>query len=1022
MLLRRKRRQKPCRAALSLVLAAALLTAPSLALSTPVPGVGTLYRESRISLDDQTELVQTTLQHASAGRQEERYIEWGPLSGLQTIVAYGDKVSGSALTMSELHRKLAAANLDVAAIMNGDFFTLSTGEPVGILVTNGILRASDNYAAAIGFPSGGGAFIAKEPLKITMSAQIAGTTRDIAIDHVNHTRRESRLVLFTPDFAATTRTDTEGVHVILDIAGSLTIGGMVSGAVHEVVRGKAPANLTAGRMVLSVDAKGPVDRVADLIPGTPVTIRVDCADSRFLSVPYAVGANVKLLTNGQLAEGLGTGTAPRTALGVKSDGTCVYYTVDGRQEGYSAGLSLTDVARRLQSLGCVDAINLDGGGSTILGAKYPGQDALNPMGKPSDGQPRRVANFIALVNPMPRTGTADRLFVYPPEATVLKNARVAFKGYATDLNYHTVTTPPLSWWSTNRAVGSMDAAGVFTAESAGETLVGAENLNNYYVYGDAAVRVVDTLDSIRLTHETTGRILSSLAAAPGEAVNLSATGFLDNLAVSGQDVCFAWSVTGPVGSVDVNGLFTASDVRGAIGRITVAYGNVVNSIPVEVGKMPQAVETFEEKSSRVPEGGDKISFLYERDMDRVQYGRQAGRVTYDFKDMPADAPPTLTLPVSVPLADRPAYLNLWVFGDNSGNTFGVKVADTTGQETNLSARTLDFAGYQYVQVALPAGAARVSGLWVTRAETGAERGTLYTDHWVASHQPYNDTQPPLVRIDAADTLSQPGHAAVEGFVTDDNGAPLRDLDVALRIDGVTQPFSYDRNTGLLQAIPALPDDQWHKLTLEAVDPAGNRSRTGIEVSAALEPPAPLVRFSDVEDTHWAYRDVAFLDERGILTDFVVEDRVEFRPDRALTRADMALFIARMLRLDTDLSAGVTLPFTDADAIPPEAAPAVRALYGMRVIKGKSQNGQLFFDPAAPISRAEFCTIIGRTMARGYAKIPTNFADGDTIPAYAKDHIEVLVSLDVIGGYPNNTMRPQSNITRAEAAKVLCRLY
>ncbi|MDR0380507.1 MAG: S-layer homology domain-containing protein [Oscillospiraceae bacterium] len=1022
MTLRRKNIRKFCRAAVSLALAAALLIASPQALITPVSGVGTLYRENRISLDDQSDLVLTTLQHISAGRQEERYIEWGPLSGLQAVVAYGDKVSGNALTMSELHRRLTAANLDVAAIINGDFFTLSTGEPVGILVTDGILRASDNYAAAIGFPAGGGAFIAKEPLKITMSAQIGGDIRDIAIDHVNHTRRESRLVLFTPDFAATTRTDTEGIHVILDVSGSLTIGGMVSGTVREVVHGKAPATLTAGRMVLSVDAKGPVNRVADLTPGVSVAIRVDCADSRFLSIPYAIGANVKLLTNGQLAEGLGTGTAPRTAFGIRGDGTCVYYTVDGRQEGYSAGLSLTDVALRLQSLGCVEAINLDGGGSTVLGAKYPGQDALNQMGRPSDGQQRRVANFIALVNTMPRTGTVDKLFVYPRDVTVLKNAKVAFKGYATDLNYHTVTPPPLSWWSTNRTVGSMDAAGVFTAANAGETLVGAENLNNYYVYGDAAVRVVDTLDSIRLTNEVTGRTLSSLAAAPGETIDLAATGFLDNLAVSGQDICFAWSVTGPVGDIDVNGRFTASDILGAVGRITVSYGNVVNSISVEVGKIPQAAETFEEKSNRLPEGGDKISFLYERDMDRVRYGRQAGRVTYDFRDMPADAPPTLTLSANIPLADRPAYLNLWVFGDNSGNTFGLKTTDTSGYETDLSVRTLDFAGYQYFQIALPANTARVSGLWVTRAETGAEQGTLYTDQWITSHQPYNDTLPPLVRIDTADTLLQPGHAAVEGFATDDNGAPLRDADVTLRVDGVVQPFNYDRSTGRLQALPALPDDQWHKLTLEAADPAGNRSRVSVEVSSALEPSIPPVRFSDVEDTHWAYLDVAFLDARGILTDFAAEDRVEFRPDRALTRADMALFIARMLRLNTDAAADVTLPFTDADAIPPEAAPAVRALYEMRVIKGKSQNGQLFFDPAAPISRAEFCTIIGRTMAQGYQKIPTTFADGDTVPAYAKDHIAVLVSLGVIGGYPNNTMRPQNNITRAEAAKVLCRLY
>jgi hypothetical protein len=57
---------------------------------------------------------------------------------------------------------------------------------------------------------------------------------------------------------------------------------------------------------------------------------------------------------------------PRTLAGVKSDGTLLLVTVDGRRPGYSAGMSLTEAARLMQSLGAREAMNLDGGGSTTM--------------------------------------------------------------------------------------------------------------------------------------------------------------------------------------------------------------------------------------------------------------------------------------------------------------------------------------------------------------------------------------------------------------------------------------------------------------------------------------------------------------------------------------------------------------------------------------------------------------------------------------------------------------------------------
>ena len=59
------------------------------------------------------------------------------------------------------------------------------------------------------------------------------------------------------------------------------------------------------------------------------------------------------------------GRNPRTAIGYTKDNHVIIVTADGR-EGSSIGLTLNELARLMQSLGCINAMNLDGGGSTVM--------------------------------------------------------------------------------------------------------------------------------------------------------------------------------------------------------------------------------------------------------------------------------------------------------------------------------------------------------------------------------------------------------------------------------------------------------------------------------------------------------------------------------------------------------------------------------------------------------------------------------------------------------------------------------
>lgn len=88
---------------------------------------------------------------------------------------------------------------------------------------------------------------------------------------------------------------------------------------------------------------------------------------------------------------------PRTAIGIKPNGSVLLFTVDGRQQN-SAGMSLFELTKVMRWLGCTSAINLDGGGSTTLWVQ--GYNDNGVVNHPSDNKKwdhegeRKVANVI----------------------------------------------------------------------------------------------------------------------------------------------------------------------------------------------------------------------------------------------------------------------------------------------------------------------------------------------------------------------------------------------------------------------------------------------------------------------------------------------------------------------------------------------------------------------------------------------------------------------------------------------------
>ena len=177
--------------------------------------------------------------------------------------------------------------------------------------------------------------------------------------------------------------------------------------------------------------------------------------------------------------------------------------------------------------------------------------------------------------------------------------------------------------------------------------------------------------------------------------------------------------------------------------------------------------------------------------------------------------------------------------------------------------------------------------------------------------------------------------------------------------------------------------------------------------------APVVEglFEDVAADHWAAEAIATLKDAGIVGGVTA---TTFAPDADITRAEFTKMIAGLLKLD---ATSTEVAFEDCGAddwFTPYVAAAVEA----GLVTGVSETE---FAPDATITREQAFTIIGRAIAAAEVNTTLTYADAAEISEYAVPYVTLLTQEGIVGGFADNTVRPQANITRAEAAKVIAGL-
>lgn len=271
-------------------------------------------------------------------------------------------------------RNIAQRTNSIVAI-NGGFFKPQTGVPLGTLMIDKKIYTGPIYdRVALGIFKDG-----YDVGRVQLDGKIIGNNQEIKIDNINQPRMLSSYILaYTRDWGKYAPVSPQyGVQLQI-------VGNKITAASAN------PLSIPENGYVLV----GPKSKLGKLFGADYVDVEIK-TNPKWENVQHIISGGPYLLKDNQIfidmtaqkLQAIG-GRNPRTAIGYTEDNNLVLVAVDGR-EGSSVGLTLVELAKLMKTLGCTNAINLDGGGSTVMYIK--GQIVNHPH------QPGGIALSNALV-------------------------------------------------------------------------------------------------------------------------------------------------------------------------------------------------------------------------------------------------------------------------------------------------------------------------------------------------------------------------------------------------------------------------------------------------------------------------------------------------------------------------------------------------------------------------------------------------------------------------------------------------
>jgi exopolysaccharide biosynthesis protein len=290
----------------------------------------------------------------------------GGLYSLQPVLSNESIVGREKVT--DMQKRLSTTA--TVAGVNGDLFNWNDGHPSGVLIRNGVLEhppAADR--TSLGIASDG----TLHPDRVSLLGYWRGTGSRLRLG-LNDPPGENGYSMFTRAYGPTTPAESGAAEVVLHPFPNVTANTDLVGTVADVISpssGKTP--IPADGAVLQARGSGAFRLAGEAPLGSTLTIRYTL-NPTWDGIVAAIGGGPVIVKDGKLIaranEAFSTAQLlphdPRTGVGQRADGKVVMVAVDGRQPGYSAGVTNLELAQAMMQLGVISASALDAGGSTTM--------------------------------------------------------------------------------------------------------------------------------------------------------------------------------------------------------------------------------------------------------------------------------------------------------------------------------------------------------------------------------------------------------------------------------------------------------------------------------------------------------------------------------------------------------------------------------------------------------------------------------------------------------------------------------
>jgi trimeric autotransporter adhesin len=564
----------------------------------------------------------------------------------------------------------------------------------------------------------------------------------------------------------------------------------------------------------------------------------------------ALGGNAILVKNSQIYQTPQTGQdkEPRTAVGIKADGDVFFAVIDGRQEPYSAGISMKDLAQLMIDLGAVSALNLDGGGSSTFSTRELGEDSLEVDNQPSDRNERSVANSWLVITKEHSDHVFHSAHIEPYDKSFTPGSTIQFKANGRDKSFASAPLPDngLTWELSDSSFGTIENGKFISNGKTGQfhILLKLDGLE----VGRSIIEIEKPDDMFFPSNE--------LTVARNSETNLDLiTQFKKrNVKWTLKDIEF--DIPEGMGSVDDNGILHTND-QNSKGMITARLkgSSLEASINVSVGQLPIVIHDFENGlgswKTSTANRGEKGTLTLSEYPDPVRFNDHSLKLDFDF----TNAQKGTTLGVyagsgsHTAIEGNPSSIGMWVYGTPKAQGYWLRmyIVDGNGknQTINLTGEKpgINWTGWKYIEAEIPSsftGPFKISGTQAIRmmsTKSGITgpmtKGSLYFDNIRAVYgEKVDDLFPPVIQSVNTDGKNYTANevtisAKVNEYEEDPFKTGVDWEKIRFLVDGEDYAkaeghFSYDMDGSV-----SLSGYKWadgtHKVTLIVPDKFGNQA-------------------------------------------------------------------------------------------------------------------------------------------------------------------------------------------------------